>query len=194
MRKRTSSVWTTPKEELENVVKTSESLAEVLRKINLDPNGSGSRYRSLKDRLKEDEIDYSHIALGQFANIGKKFPKEAIALEKVMIENSTYSRGFLKKRLLKEGILKNRCDICSNSGHWNGTKLVMVLDHINGINNDHRLENLRMLCPNCNSQQKTFAGKRNKKQNPKCHNCDNEVSRRSKTGLCQSCYSLSRKK
>ena len=65
---------------------------------------------------------------------------------------------------MKSGILKNKCSICGLDGKWNDKKLIMVLDHINGINNDNRKENLRMLCPNCNSQQPTFAG-RNKRNN-----------------------------
>ena len=190
MRKRTSPIWTTPKEQLEVIVKNAKTFAEIIRKIQLDPNGSGSRYRSLKERFKEDDIDYSHIATGQFVNKGRKFPKEAIALEKVMIENSTYSRGHLKNRLLKEGILKNICYECGQEEIWQGKKLVMVLDHINGIRNDHREENLRMLCPNCNSQQETFAGKCNKKPKPKCKKCETLVSRRSKTGLCPECYNI----
>ena len=80
-------------------------------------------------------------------------------LEKVMIENSTYYRGHLKRRLLENRTLKNKCDICGLENIWNNKKIIMVLDHKNGIRNDHRLENLRMLCPNCNSQTDTFCGK-----------------------------------
>ena len=189
MRKRTSPIWTVAKEELEDIVKNAVTLAEVLRKLQLDPHGSGSRYRSLKERFKEDNIDYSHIVLGQFSNQGRKFPTKAVPLEEVMVENSTYSRGTLKKRLLKDGILENKCNECGQNEEWNGQRLVMILDHINGINNDHRLENLRMLCPNCNSQQKTFAGKRNKKYYY-CKKCGNEIIKRSKSKLCKSCYGL----
>ena len=191
MRKRTSSIWITSKEELVNIVKSSESLSNVLKKINLDPTRSGSRYRSLKDRLKQDNIDYSHISLGNFSNQGRKFPSQAKPLEEVMVENSTYSRGFLKKRLLKNGMLKNQCAICEQLPFFNNKELVMVLDHTNGIRNDNRRENLRLLCPNCNSQQETFAGKRNKKFFPKCKNCGGtNVSRKSKTQLCKDCYNL----
>jgi 5-methylcytosine-specific restriction endonuclease McrA len=49
--------------------------------------------------------------------------------------------------------------LCGQQPMWNGKQLVLILDHINGINNDNRLENLRLLCPNCNSQTPTFAGR-----------------------------------
>lgn len=189
MRKRTSPIWTTPKEELENIVKNNSCFSEILRDIGLDPYGSGSRYISLKKRLNTDEIDFSHIDLGAFSRKGKKFIKEKIPLEKIMIENSTYNRCHLKRRLLEKNILENKCEICGQNGTWNNKKLVMTLDHKNGKRNDHRRENLQMLCPNCNSQQKTFAGKRNRKSPIMCKKCNvEEVSRRSKTKLCRKCY------
>jgi Zn finger protein HypA/HybF involved in hydrogenase expression len=190
MRKRTSPIWITPKNELEEIVKNNETMAEILRSIGLDPYGSGSRYRSLKKRFKEDDIDYSHIILGSFSRQGKKFPTESKPLEEVMVENSTYSRGALKKRLLKNGMLENKCDICDQEPIHNSTKLVMILDHINGVRNDHREENLRLLCPNCNSQQPTFAGRSNKKPMPQCKECGKNISRKSKSGLCQHCFGV----
>ena len=47
--------------------------------------------------------------------------------------------------------------ICGNIGEWNGNSLSLQLDHINGIHTDNRIENLRMLCPNCHSQTETFS-------------------------------------
>ena len=188
MRKRTSPIWTISKDKLERIVKNSDSLAKVLKQINLDPYGSGSRYRSLKERLKIDSIDYSHIRLGSFSNSGRNFDSKAISLKEIMVENSTYSRNHLKRRLLENNILENCCAICGQEPTWKNIKLVMVLDHINGVRNANRLENLRLLCPNCNSQQKTFAGKCNKRPLPVCKNCGKEVSRRSKTKLCKNCY------
>lgn len=62
---------------------------------------------------------------------------------------------------MKDGLLEKRCSICGLTD-WLRKPISLVMDHINGVNNDHRLENLRFLCPNCNSQQDTFAG-RNKR-------------------------------
>lgn len=83
-------------------------------------------------------------------------------LDEVMVENSTYNRGHLKRRLLEKGLLDNVCAICGCQPVHNGKPMVLVIDHINGVNNDNRIDNLRMLCPNCNSQTDTFSG-RNKK-------------------------------
>lgn len=70
-----------------------------------------------------------------------------------------YNRKEVKKHLLKLGIKQNKCEICGFEGMWNGKLIICILDHINGINNDHRLENLRMVCPMCNSQLDTFCSK-----------------------------------
>ena len=74
------------------------------------------------------------------------------------------SRITIKRHLLKAGIIVNRCDWCGLS-EWRGRPLSIQIDHVNGIRDDHRLENLRMLCPNCHSQTDTFAARNLKKSN-----------------------------
>jgi hypothetical protein len=68
------------------------------------------------------------------------------------------SRIAIKRHLLRAGIIVNRCDWCGLS-EWRGRPLSIQIDHVNGIRDDHRLENLRMLCPNCHSQTDTFAAR-----------------------------------
>lgn len=83
--------------------------------------------------------------------------------DEVFIIDSTYSnRNQLKKRLRDIWSLWE-CALCGLGELWNGLPLVLQLDHINGKYNDHRLENLRLLCPNCHSQTETFSGKKSKK-------------------------------
>ncbi len=70
----------------------------------------------------------------------------------------------LKKKLLEEGYIeKDICIECGNDGKWNGKPIVLELDHINGNRYDNRLENLRILCPNCHSQTPTYKGRNSKK-------------------------------
>lgn len=79
--------------------------------------------------------------------------------ESVLVEQSTYSGTNLKPRLLRLGLLEHKCYECSIKDLWNGKKLSLQLDHINGVRNDNRIENLRKLCPNCHSQTANFSGK-----------------------------------
>ena len=69
-----------------------------------------------------------------------------------------YQTYKLKQRLFKEGILKNQCNECGIES-WNGKELKCELDHIDGDRTNHKLENLRILCPNCHSQTETFRSK-----------------------------------
>lgn len=161
IRSKRSVIWKLPSEQLSLIVKQSNTIVDILRHFNLA--NKGTNYRTLMRRLKEENIDFSHIPLGRFACRGKKFPNaKKIPLEEVLIKNSTYARNTLKKRLLKENLLKNVCYICGQLPTHNNQPLSLQLDHINGVSNDNRIENLRILCPNCHSQTTTFAGKQNK--------------------------------
>ena len=96
-------------------------------------------------------------------SIKKKIPsKEIFSL-------NTHSRSLVRKRILQENIIPYECNFCSNKGEWNSKKIALILDHINGIRNDHRIENLRFLCPNCNATLPTHCvgAKGNKVHEPK---------------------------
>ncbi len=80
-------------------------------------------------------------------------------------ENSLASRAYIRRKILKDKSIPYCCQKCSLIDIWQNTKLTLDLDHINGIRNDHRLENLRFLCPNCHSQQLT-TGRRKEKFKP----------------------------
>ena len=175
------------KKELEKIVANSNSFSEILLLHDIKTRGGGS-YGTLRRRLESENIDYSHILLGIGSNKGRNFLKPKIPLNKILVENSNYNRCHLKRRLMKNGLLKNKCCICGLEPEWEGKNLVMVIDHINGVNNDNRIENLRLICPNCNSQTDTFAGRKLKKRyyckcgkdivrgSEKCRKCRNQYN------------------
>ena len=187
MAKRTSIMWQIGKVAFQDIVSRSKSLKEVMDYFGLVQ--SGTAYNILKRRLVEDNIDYQHIKIGFGCNKGRHFDKTLIPLEQVMVENSTYSRGSLKRRLLKNGTLKNECSICGQQPEWKGKPLMLVLDHINGVNNDNRSDNLRIVCPQCDSQLETTTG-RNRRKKHNCLICGKVVGRRS--SYCGKCKAINR--
>ena len=115
----------------------------------------GSSLDVLKRRITELGCSTEHF--GQKASIIS--PTSKYTLDEILVENSSYANiSRLKIRLVKENRLEYKCAFCGIS-EWMGKPLSLQLDHINGKNNDHRIENLRFLCPNCHSQTETYAGK-----------------------------------
>lgn len=97
-----------------------------------------------------------------------------IPLFELLKENRPYSSSKLKNRLVSEGLKEDVCEICGQKPEWNGMPLKLQLDHINGDHNDNRLENLRIICPNCHTQTETFGNKRTKPHNH-CIDCGKEI-------------------
>jgi ribosomal protein L44E len=89
---------------------------------------------------------------------------QTVPNEKVFCENASIARHHVKKKILQQGLIKYECEICKNNGTWLGKPLVLLLDHKNGVNNDNRLENLRFICSNCDSQLPTYKNRRGKKK------------------------------
>ncbi len=86
-------------------------------------------------------------------------PKSKMDLDKIITGEISYaSRTHLRNRYIAEGLLRYKCAICGIS-EWQGKPISLHLDHINGINDDDRLENVRLICPNCHSQTDSYAGK-----------------------------------
>jgi len=70
------------------------------------------------------------------------------------LEINTYN---LKKYLISLNILENKCDVCGIS-KWNDKDINLQLHHLDGNNKNNNLDNLQLLCPNCHSQTKNYAG------------------------------------
>lgn len=156
VRKRTSRTWKVPEEQFRTIVAESFTQIDVVRKLGYQ--NAVANLNTVKRRIKELGLDTSHFTL--------KYRRPAVVarpLEELLVENSSYSRRNLKIRLIKTGMLELVCQLCGGGPTWNGAPLSLQIDHINGVHNDNRLENLRLLCPNCHSQTESFSGKKNRK-------------------------------
>lgn len=139
-------------------VAASYSAAQALRNLGLRP--AGGNYVQLRDRIATLGLATTHWT-GKAHLRGKRNPfVPKIPLEEILVEHSRYrgSTSLLKKRLIEAGLLTTRCGRC-HLVSWLGESISLHLDHINGHRNDHRLENLRLLCPNCHSQTATYCGR-----------------------------------
>ena len=151
------------KEWLEELCADSYSLAEVLRKAGRKQ--AGGNQATLKKKIAEFGIDTSHFT-GMLWNKGKTketdsriVSREQYQLEEVFCINSPVTQKVLRGYVERHNIIEYKCQLCGCDGHWLDTKIALEIDHINGINNDNRIENLRYLCPNCHATTKTYRGK-----------------------------------
>lgn len=150
--------WTD--ELLIEAVENSETYADVIKYLGLTANGN---YETIQRHIKRLEIDISHfISQSEFAKRMNKTGKlsNRIPTKELLVKNCTHSRGSVKRRLFSEAYKEKKCEMCGVDENWHGRKMSLILDHINGINNDNRLENLRILCPNCNATLDTHCGKK----------------------------------
>jgi 5-methylcytosine-specific restriction endonuclease McrA len=145
-------------EDFKLAVKDSQCVSDVLRHFKKSTGGSYN-HRRIKERILDLRLDTSHFASIVYLR-NRGIEKRRLPLEEVLVENSTYKNmRSLKNRLVNENILKYQCYECGQGETWNEKPLSLQIDHINGISNDHRVDNLRLLCPNCHSQTATYCGK-----------------------------------
>ena len=149
-RKRT---WTT--DELKLAVEQSTSVHQVLVRLGL--RAAGGNYAQMRRYVRELQLNTAHFT-GQACNRGKRFPFRGLA--QVLCADTFVQSFKLKKRLFAAGLKKPLCEECEWAQHTDDGYLPLELDHINGDRYDNRLENSRVLCPNCHSLKPTHRGRK----------------------------------
>jgi len=100
--------------------------------------------------------------LSKYNDILKRWKSGSDVSKEVSYENEELNmvyKGLFKKAILEEQ--NYSCSICGISNLWNNKTLGFILDHIDGNWRNHLHSNLRLVCPNCNSQLST-TGSRNR--------------------------------
>jgi hypothetical protein len=157
-----------PRDLFERAVAENYSIAGVLRQMGSPM--AGASYQRVHRLVEQYDLTTSHWT-GQAHLRGKRHNwTRSIPLSEILVDGSTYThRPSLKRRLIAAGLLNDQCAECGIS-EWRGEKLVLHLDHINGIGDDNRLKNLRLLCPNCDTQSTTYCGRNMRKRWPRSRN------------------------
>lgn len=129
--------------------------SDVLRSMDLSIHGFNTD--TLKKYVTHYNIDISHFdASAAFArNRNLEYSDQ-----EVFRKNAVCSRGTVKTRVLKLGLIKYECQMCGNNGTWLDQQLNLQLDHIDGDWKNNELDNLRFLCLNCHSLTPTYCGKK----------------------------------
>lgn len=138
--------------DFKEIVLSSSSMREVALKLGYT-SYSGSNGQRIRKRIDELSISTDHFSLGNRRPIKRN-------KDNIFIENSTADQTTLRKYYKEGEYTEYVCAICGQKPEWNNKPMTLILDHINGKNKDDRLENLRWVCPNCNSQLPT-TGSRN---------------------------------
>lgn len=205
-----STIWKYPENEFITLVKENYSLKSVCDYIKNYNNTKAGKNETVKKRIDYLNINITHFNQSKAKlkwmknnknNIGKT---NIVRLEDILIENTLRSGQRLIKKLCEEGLKEYKCELCGIGNIWNNKKLVLQLDHKNGVHTDNRIENLQILCPNCHSCTDNYCGKNVRLNNIKkgkvyseekqyekskkynCVNCDKKICK--EDGLCIECH------
>lgn len=153
----TNSSLLKDRDKLTEAINASRSSKEVLEYLGI--RAAGGNYDTLRKYALLYELTLPKWDYAAASRIANSRAAKLIPDEDIFVVNGTFDRRILKRRLLAIG-RKEQCEECGLKKQWQGKAISLQLDHINGIPNDNRLENLRFLCPNCHSQTETFAGRK----------------------------------
>lgn len=175
------------------IVKNSRNLTEIAENLGLKPF-CGNR-NTIKKFINIYNLDTSHF----YARYEIRKPRRGRSIDEILVTGSTFNTTNLKHRLYKEDLKQPICEKCGQDEIWNGEKISLILDHINGVNTDNRIENLRIVCPNCNATLPTHGGKNRKgfifHSKPtinSCDKCGDNIDRSAK--LCKKCLNVEQRK
>ena len=143
-------------EDFKKAVADNVSVAGVLRQLGLRP--VGGNYKTVHRLIKEHNLDTSHFT-GQGWNVGLKFrPKDPVSDETIFVKDSSYKCSWRLRERYKKYTGITYCEQCGLTS-WQGKVIPLEIHHVNGINTDNRIENLKLVCPNCHALTNNYRGR-----------------------------------
>lgn len=179
-------------EEARAAIAASLCWSDALRRLGL--RAAGGNHRTIQRWAMEWGIPTEHFDPNAVRR--RTLGQAPTPLEEMLVEHSPYARQTVKKRLLSSGVKRPVCELCGQGELWRGRRMAMILDHINGVADDHRLENLQIVCPNCAATLDTHCGRQNRRTptTVRCPTCETDFApRTTKQRYCsQTCAYRSR--
>ncbi len=168
-------------DELRKAVAENTNLHDTVLALGL--RVAGGNYASVRRWIVLLELSTAHWTRR------KTPPRPKRPLDEVLVEHSTYNRGPLKRRLYAEGLKQRKCELCGQGEEWRGRRMSLILDHINGVHDDNRLENLQIVCPNCAATLETHCGGNMRRIHHErtCDTCEREFLPKSSDGEARFC-------
>lgn len=173
------------KEEVEAAAQNANSLKEMMQALGMKL--SSGYYKDIHKICRKFDVKppiYKNVGQNIVQHKWTPMPTEE------WFANGVHRNGReTRKRLVRLGVL-DQCSMCGLGTEWNGLPLALQLDHLNGDSFDNRIENVRILCPNCHTQTDTYGNKRGRRARVYCA-CGLQISKNSKS--CRKCTIRSEK-
>ncbi|WP_306324860.1 HNH endonuclease signature motif containing protein [Streptomyces venezuelae] len=150
--------WT--REVLAEAVADSTSVYDVLRRLGVEL--VGGQHAHISRRIKAYGLDTSHFTMSRWTEQMRQNQRRRQPEEILVQDASTHPRrersSTLRRAMLEVGVVE-RCALCGTEAVWRGEPLPLEVDHSDGDWRNNRIENLRLLCPNCHSTTDTYRGR-----------------------------------